>query len=316
MQEVARYIIRHENNTINEIIRYFHRQTQSKSGLVIKPTQVRDALLILLQHNCLRLEPDTSVEVTDGEASVFWYRIDLDMVINRLRFPKFIAVVDNLYGNLAVQLAEELIFHGRLRFDQVVDDVLIQQKNSHAAFCAAKGIDPSSQFDGDQDQELPIVNSRAEIEAMFEKLAESRFFIPAPSRSSYVASEETLRSEVIRQEKAVKSNKIMQGDSNGVTFETLAAKETSSSNGKVTVKRPRLANASVDDMSMLPVEVRAAMALSAKAAEAEESEGAPPAKSSRVVRGGRGGRGRGGRGSGGASGRGKEQEVRLHLFDL
>jgi hypothetical protein len=270
--------------------------------------------LILLQQNCLKLEPDTSVELIDGEASVFLYRIDLDMVINRLRFPKFLSTIDNLYGELAVKLAEELIFHGRLRFDQVVQDVQAQEKEARQValqhVCASNEIDMSTvdeeSLDPEIESQLPPVHSRVDIEDMFEKLAENRFIVPAPSRNTYVASAETLRSASIRQEKAIKTNKLMDGDgSGGGAIESLG-KETQASNGKVTIKRSRQAAASTEDLSMLPVEVRALMAQNNVPAgdgppelqRAEEDREAPPAK---VARAGRGGRGRGGRGGRGAA---------------
>ena len=320
-QDVSRYIIRHDNNSITEIIRYFSRQShQSKNA--IKASQIRDSLLILLQQNCLQLEPDTSVELIDGQASVFLYRVNLDMVINRLRFPKFLSIVDNLYGELAVKLVEDLIFHGRLRFDQVVEDVVAQQKEARTLglqqLCTANNIDINliedpSMLDPELEKQLPSVNSLLEIGDMFEKLAENRFIVPAPSRSSYVASAETVRSEMLKKEKAVKTNKLMDGDgSGGGALETLA-KDTSngnSSNGKVTIKRSRQEDTAVTDLSVLPVELQALMQSSASEVaqgashllllQQEGESDAPPTKAAKV-RGARGRGGRGGRGGGGGS---------------
>lgn len=270
----------------------------------------------MLQQNCLILEPDTSVELIDGESTVFLYRIDLDMVINRLRFPKFLSTIENLYGDLAVKLIEELIFHGRLRFDQVVEDVQARQKDARAVALqqidtSSIDVEDSSSLDPDVASQLPPINSRLDIEEMFEKLAENRFIVPAPSRSSYVASAETLRSEMIKKEKAVKTNKLMDGDgSGGGVLETLV-RDSSATNGKVTVKRSRQVEAvTAEDSSMLPVELRAMMAHASQHDDGllqqgvgEDETDAPPAKVAKVRGGrGRGGRGRGGGGRGGRGG--------------
>ena len=277
-QDVAKYLIRHESHSLSDIVRHFSRQSGKSKD--ISSSQIRHSLLVLLQHNCLKVEQESSEEEGEGSEPTYFYKVDLDMVVNRLRFPKFLATIDKLFGNLAVRLVEELIFHGRLRFDQIVEDVQAQQKDARTAkiqeVCTENDIDYTSvtentEFPPEIELQLPPLNSKSDIQTTFEKLAENRFLVPAPSRIPPVAEAE-----------------LSDEETNCVKDTT--SQRTTDDNGKITVKRSRQND--TFSMNSLPVEVGAFLAQSSSETSTTRNDDyLPPPKIAKV----RGGRGKGGR---------------------
>lgn len=53
------------------------------------------------------------------------------MVINRIRFPKLLNIVQKRCGDIATVIMEELILHGRLRFNQLKKDTYVMLQEKH-----------------------------------------------------------------------------------------------------------------------------------------------------------------------------------------
>lgn len=112
-------------------------------------SKVRQAMLVLLQHNCLFVDPP-EVSLTEpvaiGQTTKkplspgSTYSLDSEMIINRLRFP---AAIQNIYKTLrilAALVASEVLFNGKLRLTDILSEVFTRVEykvksidNSHVA---------------------------------------------------------------------------------------------------------------------------------------------------------------------------------------
>lgn len=106
--------------------------TTSKNEIKLTISKVRQAMLILLQHNCLFVDP---YEVSSTEPIAIGqnkkpmmpgstYSLDTEMIINRLRFPLVLQNINKSYGFLATLIAEEILFHGKLRMSDILTEVM------------------------------------------------------------------------------------------------------------------------------------------------------------------------------------------------
>jgi ABC-type transporter Mla MlaB component len=87
-------------------------------------TQIREALLILYQHNCLLVSLPDEMNVAGDAPAVaaekivnqkgLIYHLNIDNILNRLRFGKLLLLVKSIFGDVGVVIMEELIDHGKL----------------------------------------------------------------------------------------------------------------------------------------------------------------------------------------------------------
>ncbi|KAM0930977.1 hypothetical protein ACQ4PT_000671 [Festuca glaucescens] len=82
--------------------------------------QVKNTLLILIQHNCVQAFSSPKVAGRKDEPPVTLYLAIFDNVLHRLRFSKFLAVVRADIPE-SEDLIEGLLQNGRLTFDQLVE---------------------------------------------------------------------------------------------------------------------------------------------------------------------------------------------------
>ncbi|KAH7849430.1 hypothetical protein Vadar_017758 [Vaccinium darrowii] len=84
--------------------------------------QVRNCLLVLIQHNCVQA---FAIEQQGGfgEAPkvITQYMVLFDNVIHHMRFPKFLEVVSEEFGKECQEILEGLLQHGRLSLNQILD---------------------------------------------------------------------------------------------------------------------------------------------------------------------------------------------------
>ncbi|KAL8257341.1 hypothetical protein R6Q59_029382 [Mikania micrantha] len=101
---------------------------------------VTNSLLVLIQHNCVQA---FAIQQPGGfgEAPkiVTQYMALHDNIIHHMRFPKFLQIVSNEFGQDCTEIFEGLLQHGRLSLNQIMDrhkdkhkDLLTNGENSNA----------------------------------------------------------------------------------------------------------------------------------------------------------------------------------------
>lgn len=127
---------------------------------------VRQALMILHQHNCLQIdvprvsEYDTSGSQPKSLQTGFLYSLNVNNIVHRLQFARLLSIVRNKYGELSVLVMEAVILHGKVRLDQIQDIVAQVQEL-------------------DSKKEGPAFSTH-EIKAAFESLVSNRFLVTVP----------------------------------------------------------------------------------------------------------------------------------------
>eukprot|EP00252_Welwitschia_mirabilis_P013219 TRINITY_DN29148_c0_g1_i1.p1 TRINITY_DN29148_c0_g1~~TRINITY_DN29148_c0_g1_i1.p1 ORF type:complete len:546 (+),score=110.47 TRINITY_DN29148_c0_g1_i1:206-1843(+) len=79
---------------------------------------LKNCLLVLIQHNCVqpfRMDPEEGMASAKGATQ---YAIFVDIILHRMRFPKFLLLVREELGEEVESLFEGLLEHGRLSFEQ------------------------------------------------------------------------------------------------------------------------------------------------------------------------------------------------------
>ncbi|KAG6557419.1 hypothetical protein Mapa_000688 [Marchantia paleacea] len=84
-------------------------------------SQLRNCLLVLVQHNCVQGFKIFQEAVGPNPPKVLTSYLGLtDNILHRMRFPKFLSIVRDELGEEAEALLEGLLEHGRLTLEQVV----------------------------------------------------------------------------------------------------------------------------------------------------------------------------------------------------
>ncbi|CEM38310.1 unnamed protein product [Vitrella brassicaformis CCMP3155] len=102
-------------------------------------TQCRNAILVLIQHNCVRIQDDsqfiddsgTAAASADAVAPPIVYAADLDEILVRQRFARFLLYVEEMRdeqeqgrGAMARLVLEEVMKHGRMKMRRSIDAAL------------------------------------------------------------------------------------------------------------------------------------------------------------------------------------------------
>eukprot|EP01041_Mallomonas_annulata_P010948 gene10948-22864_t len=249
-KDVATLIVNNENAILADIIKYFKEDVDEKMKL--KSSQVREALLILQQHNCLTVslppELDPGLEIPQTEKLKhrgLIYSINVDMVINRLRFPKLLRITKKHFGTIGVIIMEELILHGRLRIAQIKGDVtthirtLIESNNEEIQSCITY----------DEIQNLKLLEDK--IQKVFERMVQRRLIVTVSTL-----------------ELQKKSNKFNEHSEYEKSTDAKGKKRkgaTTTSTSTTVTKRKRVEVSQDIPTQDLPVELRLMMALQATA---------------------------------------------------
>lgn len=139
-RDVAEVVAGSETSTLAHIVRTLNnsykpvsiqeRLSGSQSATSsLDLLQIRQALLVLHQHNCLHvsLPPDCSIQGDAPSVAAeklanqkgLIYHLNTDNVLNRLRFSKVLTLVHGLFGCVGEAVMEQLILHGRLTPSQI-----------------------------------------------------------------------------------------------------------------------------------------------------------------------------------------------------
>jgi DNA-directed RNA polymerase III subunit RPC3 len=111
VQKVCESLVYRGQLSLPEIARY--------TGMNIN--QLRNCLLVLIQHNCAQAFKVEHEGVGSAPQRVSTSYIALtDNILHRLRFPKFLVLVKEDVGDQAEALIEGLLEHGRLTLEQLI----------------------------------------------------------------------------------------------------------------------------------------------------------------------------------------------------
>mmetsp|Transcript_56989 Transcript_56989/g.124660 ORF Transcript_56989/g.124660 Transcript_56989/m.124660 type:complete len:568 (+) Transcript_56989:413-2116(+) len=109
-----------------DILRFLFEGRDPVTEAPLRFAHVRNALLTLVQHNIVRSRPlPSAVETGDAvQALKREYAVDLDDVLIRLRFPKFIEHVCAHHGDVPAELLAVVLKHGRCTADFATQEIL------------------------------------------------------------------------------------------------------------------------------------------------------------------------------------------------
>ena len=147
--EVASLLLRSDNLTLVAIYKYFKQHAHeitfisaSTSSIepIDDPSIVRNCLLILRRHNILIIDykpfysmedsTDEKLRERNEQSKTLHYSIDVDMTINRLRFPRVLLIARELVGSLGLTVLEELLVGGQSSLKtlvKIVHELIISQ---------------------------------------------------------------------------------------------------------------------------------------------------------------------------------------------
>lgn len=100
----------------------------------LTPAQLKNCLLVLIQHNCVQAFKFEQEEGTGPAAARNFtqYVAFIDSILHRMRFPKFLTLVREHLGDESESLFEGLLEHGRLTFEQIVQRASAQSEKGEA----------------------------------------------------------------------------------------------------------------------------------------------------------------------------------------
>jgi hypothetical protein len=124
-----------EDCTLVNICRHFNSSQRQEKKLSVN--QVREAMVILLHHNCLLAEinplQEDEMEVSASERineAGLIYSIDEEMVLNRLYIPLALQMVNRSFGKLSSAIVGEVIVGSRVKFDDILRELQPKQNSS------------------------------------------------------------------------------------------------------------------------------------------------------------------------------------------
>lgn len=102
-------------------------------GVGLPGSQLREALLLLIQHNCVNAYLQVNeATLRSAESSQCVYEAAPAAILQSLRKPRFLVYIRDQGGELAEMIIESLLEHGRLRMEQLVAQAAAKQAQGSA----------------------------------------------------------------------------------------------------------------------------------------------------------------------------------------
>ncbi|KAK7279052.1 hypothetical protein RJT34_24095 [Clitoria ternatea] len=124
--KVCEYLFSHGPLTLDQLVRHTELTNE----------QVKNSLLVLIQHNCAQPFVSAPQEGADDEAGKLrvgtQYLVLFDNILHRLRFPKFLEIVSSKFNDECVDILKGLLRDGRLTLKQMVDRASQGKENAVA----------------------------------------------------------------------------------------------------------------------------------------------------------------------------------------
>jgi hypothetical protein len=289
---VALVIFRFQKITLKRILESM--KTDPKYAHPKDFSRIRDALLVMSQHNCLDIALPALDDEGAGVGSGILYGINTEAVLNRLRIPKSLGAVKTLFGETGLMIAEEFALHGRLNMPQVMRDVVARMA------IAFQDLEQERERELEEQQEeggevvalpplVPNPDPEMEVRQIFERMAASRFLEPVGTLVAGRVSGEGPDDFAAKPKSALES--VLSG---AVTVKKPPVKRGAKAAGAVSTsvttaarKRKRPAGAAEDDDNDLPIEMRLMMQAVEKAgADAGVAPAAGAGSSSKFLKAG------------------------------
>ncbi|MED6224999.1 hypothetical protein PIB30_089501 [Stylosanthes scabra] len=106
----------------------------------LTPEQVKNSLLVLVQHNCVQAYiPADQFRGEDGSTVTVEYLALFDNVIHRLRFPKFLEIAKRQLDDECEKVLDGLLRDGRLTLKQMVERAVQGKENPGAIEAVVRG---------------------------------------------------------------------------------------------------------------------------------------------------------------------------------
>ncbi|KAF3780913.1 DNA-directed RNA polymerase III subunit [Nymphaea thermarum] len=87
----------------------------------LKPSQLKNSLLVLIQHNCVQAFTRSTDDDSSATQRVLTEYVALfDNILHRLRFSKFLKLIREKFDSQCENIMRILLEHGRLTFDQLM----------------------------------------------------------------------------------------------------------------------------------------------------------------------------------------------------
>jgi len=285
-------LFKHEVATLQLLIRVFQG--------VLTPEQIKMALVVLLQHDCVFVEHPPQqhggldVPSSSSAGKGVNYRINRSAVINRLRHPSLLLIIRSTYGDVGVFIMECFIEHGHMNLAHLGRDAIAARRLDAGVELMTSSSSLSSL--GDADDETVLKEMRTAFEAMIE----GRYLCPVPHftprKSALQEQQQRVVDACSTRRVANPSSSIMPvarragagASSSGVAFGAESAAETVVRRKRAATPMARgpssagSARGAADLDTMLPVELRVDMKVPGAEDEEEASldfgESEPSAK--------------------------------------
>ena len=157
-------------------------------SMAVDGATVRSALMVLHQQGCLLIEKPKQTDAVSDNPSVkpvvqtgFLYSLNVTNVLHRMNFSRMLSIIRTKHGELARHVAEVVMLHGKMRLDQIQDQVILEEMASNA--------------DG-------TASSASEVKAAFEALVSNRFIITVPQVDKVSAGEHSVTFDVASESKS------------------------------------------------------------------------------------------------------------------
>ena len=88
--------------------------------------QVKEALAVLILQNIV------SFKISDKAGGITEYSCIIDNITSRIRFEKYTLCVKKKHGDIAELIMNELLLHGQLSLNEMIDSVIEKHGNQGA----------------------------------------------------------------------------------------------------------------------------------------------------------------------------------------
>ncbi|CAI5742697.1 unnamed protein product [Hyaloperonospora brassicae] len=183
--QVAETLLRAEGLRLAEIASKLQRPTTTSHAPPSSVHQITGALLKLLQHNLLDVAPVASR--SDGVQTVT-YKMNVQEVMYRLRFPKFMEQAREAFGSTGQVIMEEVLLQGRMRIDQSIETMAynladhrrLERKNKQAQENGDASSRVASREKGEEEEEDVVSENeldecRDQVREVFVEMAKKRY---------------------------------------------------------------------------------------------------------------------------------------------
>lgn len=167
---------------------------------LLQPKQIRQALLVLWKHNLLILSLPNDIDLSECEdelnpsntnnhiesklllSNSILYKINVNNIIHRLRFDKFLSYAYKKFEFLGSIILEEIYFYGHLKYKSIkvsvrerLNEFISSLKDNHEA-----DANSSMTEDDIENQIRSYEFTDEQIEYTFQEMVKERYIVKVP----------------------------------------------------------------------------------------------------------------------------------------